>query len=54
MDICCCPSSCLQFESLLKSAGKMISCKKYLELEDELEICHRYRIPLSAPRSPFP
>ena len=54
MDIYCCTSSRLQFESLVKSAGKMTSCKKYLELEAVLGICHRYRIPLSAPRSPFP
>ena len=54
MNICWRPSFRLQFGSLLKSAGEMTSCKKFLLPEDALHTQGgRYYLPTS-PRSSLP
>ena len=54
MNICWRPSFRLQFGSLLKSAGKMTSCKKFLLPEGALHTrCSRCHL-LTSPRSPLP
>ena len=54
MNICWHPSFQLQFGSLLKSAGQMTSCKKFLLPEGALHTrCSRCHL-LTSPRSPLP